>query len=868
MTFVLQLLHAADQEAGAPAVDDIPNFSAVLNKLLEDPNPFGDDPEIDATLILSSGDALIPGVFYSASEPVFGAGGRADILVQNELGFHAISFGNHEFDLGTTALAGWLGADGDYIGAQFPYLSGNLDFTTAANLAGFVAPDGQTLTVDQDGSVLASEYPANSLAGSMVIEVQNQVTGEVERIGIVSATTPTITFISSPGDVTVSPQPFDATPSPEQLDALAALIQEDVDALLTANPEMNKVILLAHMQQIAIEQALAERLTDVDIIIAGGSNTLLADETDVLRPGDAAQGPYPILTSDAEGNPVAIVNTDGNYRYVGQLIVEFDDQGIIVPDSLGGDAPQYNGAYSTSAENVEALDATGLINPEIAAITDAIREQIVATESNVQGVSGVYINGLRNDVRTQETNGGNLTADAALWTSRQADDSVSVFIKNGGGIRDDIGIVTYPPGSTEEELRLPTEGILNADGSVVKPVGGISETDIANMLSFNNGLTLLTLSAEDLVVVLEHGFAGSAPGATPGRFPQLAGVQVSVDFDAPPNMRIVDFAIVDEAGGIVDLVVVDGGLVGNPDREIRIGTLNFLADGGDGYPFDTLGEDRVDLVQDNEAPRTGEATFAADGTEQDSLAEFLQAFFRWDGETFDPAAEGQVVYAEADVPPSQDLRIQPIDGGEDNGLRGSIADLVILGTSGDDVLNGGAGSQQILGLGGDDVISGGSGDDDLDGGAGNDDIDGGSGNDMIWGGDGNDTIDGGSGNDTIAGGAGDDVISGGSGNDLLFGNDGDDILFGGSGNDTLRGGLGDDTMTGGTGADIFVLAVGEGTDTITDFSVGRDLIGLADGLSFGVLTFSDGEIAADGEILAILVGVDTTSLTAGDFLMM
>ena len=41
--------------------------------------------------------------------------------------------------------------------------------------------------------------------------------------------------------------------------------------LIAANPGMNKVILLTHMQQIAIELKLAALLTNVDIIVAGGS---------------------------------------------------------------------------------------------------------------------------------------------------------------------------------------------------------------------------------------------------------------------------------------------------------------------------------------------------------------------------------------------------------------------------------------------------------------------------------------------------------------------------------------------------------------------------------------------------------------------
>ncbi len=65
---------------------------------------------------------------------------------------------------------------------------------------------------------------------------------------------------------------------------------------------------------------------------------------------------------------------------------------------------------------------------------------------------------------------------------------------------------------------------------------------------------------------------------------------------------------------------------------------------------------------------------------------------------------------------------------------------------------------------------------------------------------------------------------------------GDDLLSGGSGNDRLFGGAGNDTLTGGAGADRFVFSmrgvdgsVGhDGNDTITDFTVGTDVIVLAD----------------------------------------
>jgi Ca2+-binding RTX toxin-like protein len=58
----------------------------------------------------------------------------------------------------------------------------------------------------------------------------------------------------------------------------------------------------------------------------------------------------------------------------------------------------------------------------------------------------------------------------------------------------------------------------------------------------------------------------------------------------------------------------------------------------------------------------------------------------------------------------------------------------------------------------------------------------------------------------------------------LYGYGGNDTMTGGSGNDAFYGGAGNDTMTGNAGNDSYVLETGWGSDTITDFTVGADLI--------------------------------------------
>jgi 2',3'-cyclic-nucleotide 2'-phosphodiesterase (5'-nucleotidase family) len=649
--FRLNLLHFADQEAAARAVEDAPRFSAVLNALR------AEDVGADAVLTLSSGDAIIPGLFFEASAAVFGSAGIADIQIQNELGVQAIALGNHEFDKNTEVLADLLSGDAagdfsalsgtdldgeDFAGALFPYLSSNLDFSTDANLAPLEVAGGQA-PMD------------NVVTSSTVIEEGG------ELFGIVGATTPTLGAISSPGDVGINPGWAGTQPTAAELDALAAEIQAEVDTLLAANPEMNKVILLAHMQQISIEQDLAARLTDVDIIVAGGSNTRLFDDNDRARDGDSDQGPYPIFVDNAGGTTTAVVNTDGSYKYVGRLVVDFDIDGNVIADSYDEDV---SGAYATDQQGVEDLGAEGLIDPEIQAIADAIGEHILATESNVFGVSDVFLNGNRSGtgagddpdgVRTQETNLGNLTADANLAYANdmvgdldgdgEAND-IWLSIKNGGGIRASIGETVVPPGGTEAVRTVNEEiTVTNPDGStsVIKPEGGISQSDIQTTLAFNNSLAYGSMTAAEIVTVLEHGL--SALPNVAGQFPQISGLVLSFDPDDAAGSRIEDAAFIDPETGDIRAVLVDDGSIVDPTAAFGVVTLGFLAGGGDSYPFDPA--DFTDLEAGG--VQTGNATFADDGTEQDALAEYLF-------DTYNPA-NGGTAYDEADVGPDADSRL-------------------------------------------------------------------------------------------------------------------------------------------------------------------------------------------------------------------
>ncbi|WP_413200647.1 calcium-binding protein, partial [Nostoc piscinale] len=115
---------------------------------------------------------------------------------------------------------------------------------------------------------------------------------------------------------------------------------------------------------------------------------------------------------------------------------------------------------------------------------------------------------------------------------------------------------------------------------------------------------------------------------------------------------------------------------------------------------------------------------------------------------------------------------------------------------------------------------------------------------------------GGDNDDKLIGDAGNDTLNGGDGNDSLVGGNGNDSLVGGNGNDTLVGGAGSDRLTGGTDSDKFVFSsLGEGIDTITDFSSTEDFLVVQTLLTH--LNYTGINPIADGYIRGIQSGSST-----------
>ena len=603
----IQLLHFADVDGNEDiALDSVDEFSALVDGFKKDAD-YGAN-----TIFVCSGDHIIQGPRFYAAEKIKKISGSdepgsADISLMNAMGVQAATIGNHELDAGPGELKDAINKD---IKAAFPHLSANIDFSKAGFKTG---KDGDEADSMQG---LVAKYA--------VVIVDNQ------KIGIVGAVTPTLPAITSVGSLLV------ITPDTNDIDRLAAVIQTSVDEL--KNMGINKIILLAHMQQISVEKTLAAKLDGVDIIVAGGSNTRMGDDNDTLFPGDSAfTETYPYKTKGKDGNPALVVNVDGDYKYLGRLVVSFDKNGAIMEKKLD---PAVNGAYPSVRSTVSKVKGT--VNENVIAVRDAIKKVIDDQYSNIVGYANVYLDGRRSQVRTQETNLGNLTADANLWyankLSPEAVGPVHISLKNGGGIRTEIGSATIPPGSTDKS-KITYNPPKNS---------AVTEGHLKASLRFDNGLVILKATPEELKDLLEHAVAATSAGATPGRFPQISGMKITYNLSGKARTekgngtRIKDITIFENKNGIADESDVYDQVYANgkktaAKKSYRLVTLNFLANGGDDYPFDNKTWDRYNLYsgkgygeetdyQDGNLAKDTDNGFgfSKTGREQDALADYMK----------------------------------------------------------------------------------------------------------------------------------------------------------------------------------------------------------------------------------------------------
>ncbi len=343
---------------------------------------------------------------------------------------------------------------------NFPLLMANANIATDPNLAGTIE---KSVVLDRAG----------------------------QQIGLIGLTPQNNDELASPGRFVEFTDPSEA-------------VQAEVDRLEALG--VNKIILLSH-SGLDVDLGVAENTTGVDVIVGGHSHTLMGDM-------DGATHPYPLVVGDTY-----IVQADAYGKYLGELTVTFDNDGVVTEAS---GQPVLIDASFREDSLVKARIA------ELAIPLDEIRNRVVAQTAG-------KLTGDRNICRAMECDLGNLIADAML--ARVADQGIDVAVQNSGGIRADI-----------EE-------------------GEVTMGAVLTVLPFQNSLSTFQTSGATLLSALENGVSQIEEGA--GRFPQVSGMSFKVDVSQPAGSRLSDVMI---AGQPLDLEAVYG-VVSN----------DYVRNGGDGY---------------------------------------------------------------------------------------------------------------------------------------------------------------------------------------------------------------------------------------------------------------------------------------------
>jgi VCBS repeat-containing protein len=596
-----------------------------------------------------------------------------------------------------------------------------------------------------------------------------------------------------------------------------------------------------------------------------------------------ADGQLDIATANQSANTVSILlgNGLGNFSETIQVDVGTTPRGIEIGDFNNDSKPDLAVA-NDSSDNVSILLNTSNFPP-------IAQNDTITTDENTP----LIFNPLTND---QEPDGDSLTIDRLethntqgivtlntdgtltynpgtafdyLTTQETATDSFNYVVSDSTGRTDTATVTVTITGINDAPTLSSFNKIGQEDGSI-----SFTDTDFINAYSDPEGdnftaIKLLSLP-QNGTLTLNGNPVGEGARMVPLQngyisITDLNSLTFTPDTNYNGNSSFVWNASDGSnysAGTTVNLIInpVNDTPVAIADNatteENTAVSIDILSNDSDILDGDTLYIDTFDIFSTN----AGTITRDQRGTPNDSTDDYL---------LYTPAAGFS----------GDDSFNYTITDGQDTDTAtvtvkiNARRNLNLIGTANNDTLIGGSGN---------DILFGFMGNDELRGGAADDFLNGGDGNDYLWGDGGNDKLIGEHGDDIIHGGMGNDKIEGGYGNDQLFGNEGDDIISGnhqfniirgGSGNDRLYGGDGIDWLFGDEGADQFVLRLGSGTNTIVDFQVGEDSLGLAESLTFSQLMIEQREdntlifATNSGELLATLMGVPASQISAGDFVV-
>lgn len=362
--FVLNLMHTNDNHSH---LDQVAKKATAIKQVREaKPN----------SLLVNAGDFLTGTLYYNVFD------GQADLYFMNLLGYDIATFGNHEFDQGSSpeghqALV-------DFIkGSEFPFVSSNIDFSQDSKFTGLF-------------SDLISSDPEN---GKIYQGIVKEINGE--KVGFFGLTTVETPAISSPENVTFKDYIEAAKKAVKAFEELG----------------VNKIVALSHLgfddnPAVDNDLTLAKEVDGIDIIIGGHTHTKLEK---------------PVVINE-NGSTTIIVQAYQYNEFLGTLDVEFDKDGKIVG---------YAGEL-ISITNQTADAEVGEILKEYASELEIVKNSPIGAEALVELENprlGDSNNTKGISVRSNETPLGNLITDGMLMKAREFNPEIIMALQNGGGIR-------------------------------------------------------------------------------------------------------------------------------------------------------------------------------------------------------------------------------------------------------------------------------------------------------------------------------------------------------------------------------------------------------------------------------------------------
>lgn len=344
------------------------------------------------TVLLDAGDVFSGTLYFNQFK------GQADIKFMNNIGYDAMTFGNHEFDMNKEnpeILRNFVTA------AKFPFASSNIDFTTKnSELA--------DLYHEMTGILETDKSKSTAKDGHIYPSVIKDVYGE--KVGIFGLTTEDTVGLASPGDKIIFKDHVESAKR-----TVKALEDQGID----------KIIAVTHLGY-TVDQELAKAVPGIDIIVGGHSHTKIDNP------------PTPVVIAGTD-KKVLIVQTGEYSQFLGELDVTFDEN---------GEVKAYQGKLldvNLFGEDAAAKKILAPIDAELA----TVRNQVVGY-SDVELYTHRSIDGKSvRVVRKEETPIGNMIADSIaekvteLMPSFVSPADLStikgvVAIQNGGGIREAI----------------------------------------------------------------------------------------------------------------------------------------------------------------------------------------------------------------------------------------------------------------------------------------------------------------------------------------------------------------------------------------------------------------------------------------------